>query len=87
MEEPDLYYIETIKWRHKPSQSSLRILACGLYSPYKIWLGLWRHFYSIDQAISLKCLWNENLKKFLIFGMKKQGKLGGLPVTVSWYLI
>ena len=33
------------KWRHKPSQSSQRILACGSYSPYKIWLGLWRHFY------------------------------------------
>ena len=37
--------LKQCKWRHKLSQSSQRILACGSYSPYKIWLGLWRHFY------------------------------------------
>ena len=37
--------LKPCKWRHKPSQSSQRILDCGSYSPYKIWLGLWRHFY------------------------------------------
>ena len=37
--------LKALKWRHNPSQSSQRILTCGTYSPYKIWLGLWRHFY------------------------------------------
>ena len=38
--------LKPCKWRHKPSQSSQRILTCSSYSPYKIWLGLWQHFYS-----------------------------------------
>ena len=37
--------LKPCKWRHNPSQSSQRILACASYSPYKIWPGLWRHFY------------------------------------------
>ena len=37
--------LNPFKWRHKPSQSSQRILARGSYSSYKIWQGLWRHFY------------------------------------------
>ena len=37
--------LKPCKWRHNPSQSSQRILACGSYSPYKICLGLPRHFY------------------------------------------
>ena len=37
--------LKPCKWRQKLGQSSQRILVCGSYSPYKIWQGLWRHFY------------------------------------------
>ena len=42
--------LKPCKWRYKPSQSSQRILACGSYSPYKIWLGLWRNFYGFKMV-------------------------------------
>ena len=70
--------LKPCKWRHKPSQSSQRILACGSYSPYKISLGLWCHFYgfkivqiirlfhriSVNYLLITKCLL---LKYMLIF--------------------
>ena len=45
LKQPDLYYFEAMKWRHKPSQI--------LYGEYELqasilcelWLGFWRHFY------------------------------------------
>ena len=45
MKQPDLYYFETIKWRHKPSQ-----ILYGEYEPqanFDIWFQN-----SIDQAVS-----------------------------------
>ena len=43
MKQPDLYYFETMKWRHKPCQ-----ILDGEYEPQasilcELWLGLWRH--------------------------------------------
>ena len=42
--------LKPCKWRQRPGQSSQRILACGSYSPYKIWPGLWRHFYGFKMV-------------------------------------
>ena len=52
MKQPDLYYFETIKWRHKPSQ-----ILYGEYEPHasilcELWLGLWRHLHGFKILLS-----------------------------------
>ena len=45
MKQPDLYYFETIKWRHKPSQILYEEYESQVTTLCELWQGLWRHFY------------------------------------------